>query len=108
MNQNENLTQEKFEHFTAKINAIPDITPRVRESLHNVLADSQKYDSYVYEDEDLVSTGCGWDEVFVNFLNASGLNDTDYATFQTLPENVQEDILDNSEGAKVYFQIFTE
>lgn len=100
------MTPEQFAHFTTKINAIPDITPWVRESLHKVLVDCQKYDSYVYED--LVSTGQGWDEVFINFLNASGLNDTDYATFQTLPEDVQEDMLENSEGAKAYFQIFTE
>lgn len=102
------MNSKQFEHFTAKINAIPDITPRVRESLHNVLADCQKYDAYVYENLDRVATGMGWDEVFVNFLNASGLNDTVYTTFQTLPENVQEDILGKSEGAKIYFQIFTE
>lgn len=56
----------------------------------------------------LVSTGMGWDEVYVNFLNRFGYSNLTYQQFNALSESEQNDILKNTDIAKVYFQIFTE
>lgn len=94
--------------FTAKINKIVGITPTARAELHNVLAECVKYELCYDKKQNRICTGYGWDEVFVDWLNAAGYITTPYREFTNLPPDIQDYILFKSEGAKVYFQIFTE
>lgn len=105
---------EIIEHFTQKIANIQNVSDEVRAVLlrnFNEYIEQQIRDwskPIWYPDQDRLATGCGWDECLVNFLNEAGYISTSYAGFQNLPDDIQGYIFDHSEGARIWFEIFTE